>query len=101
MSNLNQKEINSKLKELADAPYGKATTWIRNKVDPYWKKDEGKKKKYIVEIYENRSFKATVQVEACCEEEAENLANNMDSLDWEDTGHSEWEETNVCEVENE
>ena len=72
------------MRELADAPYGKAAEVLRLH-DPLFGKKEGDKIKWRVEVETEARMVATTIVEAISKEEAEAIVSKRDanSFDWD------------------
>lgn len=72
------------MRELADAPYGKAAEVLRQH-DPLFGKKPGDKIKWRVELETEARMVATTIVEATSREEAEEIVSkrHANSFDWE------------------
>jgi hypothetical protein len=73
------------LKELADAPFGKAAEFIR-KYDPQWGRAEGEKFRWKVTV--RREDGGTAYVMAASQEEADEAADDLteSEIDWDFDG---------------
>jgi hypothetical protein len=74
-----------RLKELVDAPFGKAAEIIRQ-YDPMWGRRAGEKHEWLVRVERDGTGTGTAFIKAANQDEADELADELteSDIDWDD-----------------